>query len=441
MNAAAHTEPTWCQTDREVCWHPYTQHGVDHELLPVVGAQGSWLELADGRRVLDAISSWWANLHGHGHPRLVQAAARQAQMLDHVLFAGCTHEPAVGLAEDLLALTAPLAHDGHRLSRVFYSDNGSTAIEVALKAAYLSWLRRGQPERTLFLALDDGYHGDTLGAMSVAEPEPFYKDFAPFLFHVERIAPDAEALATALQRHGQQIAGFILEPLVQGAAGMKMHAPEFLRQARKLCDQHGVYLIADEVMTGFGRTGTVFACEQADVCPDLMALAKGLTGGIMPLAATLASEEIYQCFVSERRDQAFFHGHTFTAHPIGCAVARASIKILREENTPQKLLTIGTRIRAGLAPLETMITEQGPIGEIRHLGGIVAIEFAAQDQGYLAGIGDRLRAACKQIPDVLLRPSGNVLNALPPACTTLKEADRIAQALCEVSLCATTCKL
>lgn len=393
------------ERDRAVCWHPYTQHGLDPDPLPVVRASGAWLELADGRRVLDAISSWWACVHGHAHPRLVRALAEQAARLDHVPFAGCTHEPAVALAEELVRL-APRG-----LARVFYSDDGSTAVEVALKAAYACWLRRGE-RRTKFVALQGGYHGDTFGAMAAGDPSPFFRDFEELLFRVERVPCDAGRLGEALEG----AAAFIVEPIVQGAAGMRSVPASFLREARALCSSHGAFLIADEVMTGFGRTGTLFACEQAGIAPDLMCLGKGLTSGMLPLAATLAREEIYAAFVSSDRARAFFHGHTFTANPIGCAVALESLRISREEDTPARFRAIGERIAA-------------EVPGSRRFGGIVAAD-AGVEAGYASTEGERLRSLCRELaPDVLLRPLGNVLYTMPPACVTNEECGRIAEAL------------
>lgn len=407
------------ERDRAVCWHPYTQHQLDPEALPVVAAKDCTLTLADGTQVLDAISSWWANLHGHGRTPLVEAMATQAAKLDHIMFAGFTHEPAVRLAEELLQV----APEG--LARVFYSDNGSTAVEVGLKAAYQAWVRRGEPSRTTFLALEGSYHGDTFGAMSVGEPDPFFAEFAPFLFHAERIPPQVDALAQALDNLGGRVAGFVLEPLVQGAAGMKMHDVAFLQAARALCDAHGVYLIADEVMTGFGRTGHLFACDAAGISPDILCLAKGLTGGIFPLSATLVREEIYAAFLSETRGKAFFHGHTFTANPIGCAVALASLALTRAEDTPRKLDRIGSALEQGLTHFAAM----PGVKELRRCGGIVAVELDSADAGYLAGLGDALRDGCRAQKDVLLRPLGNVLYAMPPSCTTEAEVGRIVAAM------------
>lgn len=408
----------WPALDATACWHPYTQHALDPAPLPVVAAEGAWLELADGRRVLDAISSWWTCLHGHGHPRLVRALAEQAARLDHVLYAGCAHEPAARLAAELLACAPP------GLTRVFYSDDGSTAVEVALKAAYQTWVRRGEARRTVFLALAGGYHGDTFGAMAAGDPEPFFREFAPFLFHVARVPPEAAALESALRAQEGRVAALLVEPLVQGAAGMRMHPPEFLAAARRLCRQHGVFLIADEVMTGFGRTGSTFACTQAGVAPDLLCVAKGLTGGVVPLAATLVREEIFAAFHGPARAQAFFHGHSFTANPIACAVARASLQLLQEEDTPRRLDRIGAWIEA---PLQELRAHPG-VADVRRRGGIVAVELAAGDAGYLAGRGEALRAACAG-RDALLRPLGNVIYAMPPSCTTRAECARIAEAM------------
>lgn len=410
------------QRDRKVCWHPYTQHQLDPEPLAVVAAKNATLTLADGTEMLDAISSWWANLHGHARPEITAAMAEQSAQLDHIMFAGFTHEPGVRLAEELVAMSP------EGLARVFYSDNGSTAVEVGLKAAYQTWVRRGQPSRTVFLALDGGYHGDTFGAMSVGEPDPFFEEFSPFLFHVVRVAPNIEAVEEALRDLEGRVAGFILEPLVQGAAGMKMHSVDFLKQLRERCSQNEIFLIADEVMTGFGRTGHLFACNAADIAPDILCLAKGLTGGIFPLSATLVSEEIYSAFLSDERAKAFFHGHTFTGNPIGCAVGLASMEILRRENTPAKLQHIGDRLHDQLMDL----AEHESVIEIRQCGGIVAIELEVDDQGYLAGLGETLRAQCRAQKHVLLRPLGNVMYAMPPSCTTDAEVDQIAAALREV---------
>jgi adenosylmethionine-8-amino-7-oxononanoate aminotransferase len=419
--------------DARHVWHPYTQHATEGPPLPVASAQGSVLTLADGRELIDAISSWWTCLHGHARPELLAALARQAQTLDHVHFAGTTHEPAVALAEALVAAAPP------GLSRVFYSDDGSTAVEVALKIAYQAWVHAGQPQRTVFVALEGGYHGDTFGAMAVGDPEPFFTAFAPLLFEVRRAAAEAGSVREAVASLGERCAGVIVEPLVQGAAGMRMHAPSFLFDVRAACDAAGVPLIADEVMTGFGRTGTLFACEQAGVSPDLMCLAKGLTGGLMPLAATLATERLYEAFLSDERARAFFHGHSFTAHPMACAVARASLALAREEDTPRRLDSLGRKLELSLrARLRAGDPDRERTGEVRRMGGIVAVDLApggatAGAGGYLSAAAPRLRAAAAD-RGVLLRPLGDVLYALPPSCTTEAQAERIAAVMAELAL-------
>ena len=414
--------------DARHVWHPYTQHATDGPPLPVASARGAVLTLADGRELIDAISSWWTCLHGHARPELLAALSAQAETLDHVLFAGATHEPAVALAEELLAAAPP------GLSRVFYSDNGSTAVEVALKIAYQAWVHAGQPQRRVFVALEGGYHGDTFGAMAVGDPEPFFRAFAPLLFEVRRVPVETRAVQAAVAELGERCAGVIVEPLVQGAAGMRMHAPSFLFDVRAACDAAGVPLIADEVMTGFGRTGTLFACDQAGITPDLMCLAKGLTGGLLPLAATLATERLYAAFLSTDRARMFFHGHSFTAHPLACAVARASLALVRAEDTPAMLDALGRKIELSLrARLRTGDPARARTGEVRRTGGIVAVDLALPAGGYLASAAPRLRAAAVE-RGVLLRPLGNVLYALPPACTTEAQAERIAAVMAELAL-------
>jgi adenosylmethionine-8-amino-7-oxononanoate aminotransferase len=410
--------------DRRVLWHPYTQHGIDANFLAVHAAHGARLELADGRSVIDAISSWWTVLHGHGEPALVEAMTRQARALDHVLFAGTTHEPAVALAEALVR-EAPAG-----LTRVFYSDDGSTAVEVALKIAWQSARSEGKSRRNLFLAFEGGYHGDTFGAMSVGDPDPFFTPFAPLLFAVERSAPTIEGLRELFARQGERAVALIVEPLVQGAAGMRMHAPEVLREARTLCDTHGVVLICDEVMTGFGRTGSLFACRKAGVAPDLLCLAKGLAGGMLPLAATLATERLFETFVSRDRSRAFFHGHSFTAHPIACAVALASLGLCLERDVPARLEHIGRTIEQRVREL---CAGNSAVHQIRRLGGIVAVELVCERPGYLALDPSAMRARALEL-GVLLRPLGNVVYALPPACTSDDECRTIAAALAELAL-------
>lgn len=412
--------------DRRVVWHPYTQQATDDAPLAVAAAHDAVLRLHDGREIVDAISSWWTCLHGHGRAEIADAITQQARTLDHVLFAGATHEPAVALAEALVQV-APRG-----LTRVFYSDDGSTAVEVALKIALQSFAQRGESERTVFVALEGGYHGDTFGAMAAGDPDPFFELFKPLLFRVARARVDAGSVAGALEQLGRRAAGVIVEPLVQGAGGMRMHAPQFLRDVRELCDRHRVPMIADEVMTGFGRTGRLFACEAADVTPDLMCVAKGLTGGVLPLAATLATDALFEAFLSRDRSRALFHGHSFTANPIACAASLASFAIVRREDTPRKLKAIGRVIED---ELRRTVPASIAVREIRRTGGIVALELDTREKGYLALDPLRMRAAAIE-HGVLLRPLGNVIYALPPSCTSDAQCRVIASAMIATAVAA-----
>src|SRR5262245_39396999 len=310
--------------DRACVWHPYTQMQLAPPPLPITRGEGVYLYTEDGRRLLDGISSWWVNIHGHAHPRLNKALADQAQQLEHVVFAGCTHRPAVDLAEQLVRILPP------GLTRVFYSDNGSTAVEVALKLAHQYWRNLGQPERRLFVTLHHAYHGDTVGAMSASEASVFTQAFTPFMFDVVRADPPycyrcpiglerrscridcLGNLEAALERHRDAVAAVLVEPMLQAAGGMIVWPQEFLSGVRRLCDEHGALLIADEVLTGFGRTGRMFACEHASVVPDVICLSKALTAGYLPLGATVATDRIFDAFLSDDRSKTFFHGHSYT---------------------------------------------------------------------------------------------------------------------------------
>jgi adenosylmethionine-8-amino-7-oxononanoate aminotransferase len=309
---------------------------------------------------------------------------------------------------------------------VFYSDDGSTAVEAGMKMVLQSWVHRREPERRVFVALEGAYHGDTFGAMAAGDPDPFFAAFAPLLFEVRRVPADAEALADTLAALGGRAAGFLLEPLLQGAAGMRVMSEGFVRAARALCDEHGVPLIADEVMTGFGRTGALFACGKAGITPDVLCLAKGLTGGMLPLSATVATEELFACFLHHERSRFFPHGHTYTANPIACAVGIASLRLCRERDVPGMLDAIGRAIYDELTPLRGDERVEG----MRHLGGMAALDLAvpAGDAGYLSSRTPELRRAAIE-RGVLLRPLGNVLYALPPACTTLDEARAIGRTM------------
>jgi adenosylmethionine-8-amino-7-oxononanoate aminotransferase len=413
--------PPWVEDDRRHVWHPYTQMQTAPPPLPVVRAEGVYLHTADGRRLLDGISSWWVNIHGHNHPRLNRALAEQAERLAQVIFAGLTHEPAARLAA-ALAARAP-----GRLPWVFYSDDGSTAVEVALKMAWQHWRHRGEPGRTLFVAFDDAYHGDTFGAMAAGGVAAFHAAWSDLLFAVRRArTPHSAArgsasppLAEILERDGRQVAAVILEPMLQGAGGMLVQTPDFLREVRDLTRRHGVPLIADEVLTGFGRTGRLFACEHGPIEPDLLCLSKALTGGYLPLAATLASEEMYASFLSSEPSRTFFHGHSYTGNALACAVALASLALFEEEDRLARISRLERLFAARLAALAA----HPAVAAVRHLGAMAAIELApATAGGYFDGLGPLLS---RRFLDrgLLLRPLGNVVYLLPPYVITDAEAE------------------
>ncbi|MEH3102422.1 MAG: adenosylmethionine--8-amino-7-oxononanoate transaminase [Sphingomonas phyllosphaerae] len=402
-------------------WHPFTQHGL-RELIPcVVRGEGAVLHTADGRRVIDAISSWWVTTHGHAHPRIAAAIRAQAERLDQMIFAGWTHEPAEEVAAGLRAIMPP------SLTRVFFSDSGSTSVEVALKMALGYWLARGDARHRI-LVMEHGYHGDTIGAMSVGQRGVFNRAYAPLLFDVETIpfpaAGAEQATLDALDRAcAAGAAAFIVEPLVLGAGGMLFYSPDLLRQMREVCARHGVLFIADEVMTGWGRTGTLLACERAGIEPDILCLSKGLTGGALPLAVTMASEPIFDAHWSTDRAKMFFHSSSYTANPIACAAAAANLAIWREEPVLERVARLGNAQAARLATL-------GDIRNPRLLGTIAAFEIGA-GEGYLSDLAPRLMAAFRE-RDVLLRPLGDTLYVMPPYCITDDELDRIYFAISDV---------
>jgi adenosylmethionine-8-amino-7-oxononanoate aminotransferase len=404
--------------DRSAVWHPYTALADPDDPLPVVAAEGEFLHLADGRTLIDGISSWWTTHHGHRHPPLVAALRDAAGRLDHVLFAGATHPPAVELAE-LLLRSAP----GMAGGRVFYSDNGSTAVEVALKMAYQAWCHRGEPGRTLFVGFEHGYHGDTFGAMAAGRDPVFFARFDPLLFRTLRVPVSPERLADALDAHPGRVAAVILEPLLQAAGGMRTHSPDELRAIVSVCRERGVFFIADEVMTGGGRTGTLWACDRAGVAPDLLCAAKTLTGGLMPLAATLASAEVVAAFDTADRTRTFFHGHSYTAHPLACAVAAANWRAMLSEEWRADAERIERTWRERVLPLAS----RPGVRDVRILGTMAAVEVDAPG-GYLAEAGRRMRRAAIE-RGVLLRPLGDVVYALPPLGTSDLSLGRIADAI------------
>lgn len=402
-------------------WHPFTQHGLGEPIPRVTRAEGAALFTADGRRIVDAISSWWVTTHGHAHPRIVAAIAEQAGRLDQIIFAGWTHEPAETLAAGLRAMM-PSA-----LTRVFFSDSGSTSVEVALKMALGYWLNRGEPRHRI-LVLEHGYHGDTIGAMSVGARGVFNRAYAPLLFDVETIpfpaAGHEQATLDALDQACRGgAAAFIVEPLILGAGGMLIYAPTTLAEMRRICGCHGVLFIADEVMTGWGRTGTLLACEQADVLPDILCLSKGLTGGAIPLAVTMATEPIFEAHYTSDRASMFFHSSSYTANPIACAAANANLAIWRDEPVLDRVADLGRRQEERLAKL----ARRPAVTDPRRLGTIAAVEIGGGD-GYLSDLAPRLLAFFRD-RGLLLRPLGNTVYVMPPYCISDADLDAVYEAI------------
>ena len=408
---------------RSPVWHPFTQHGLEEPAPLITHAIGAILHTADGRRVIDAISSWWVTTHGHCHPRIVAAIAEQAGKLDQLIFAGWTHEPGERLAAQLVALLG--------LPYVFFSDSGSTAVEVALKMALGYWANIGEP-RSRIVVMEHSYHGDTIGAMSVGARGVFNRAYTPLLFDAATVPFPAEdheqATLDALEVLCRQpdTAAFIVEPLLLGAGGMLIYSPRILRDMHAICAAHKVLFIADEVMTGWGRTGTLLACEQAGVVPDLLCLAKGLTGGSMPLAVTLASEAIYDAHWSTDRTRTFYHSSSYTANPIACAAALANLAVWRDEPVIDRIARLAARQARGLA----MLAQVPGITNPRQCGTVIAVNYvdyadsAAQAAGYLSAIGPRL-TACFRENDVLLRPLGNTVYVMPPYCISAEDLGRV----------------
>jgi adenosylmethionine-8-amino-7-oxononanoate aminotransferase len=396
-------------------WHPFTQHALAGPAVKIVRAQGAYLYTDDGRAILDGISSWWVNTHGHCHPSIVQAVQAQAEQLEQVIFAGFTHDAAEQLAEALLKFTFP------HLQHVFYSDSGSTAVEVALKMAIGYWAQTGQP-RTKIVALEGGYHGDTFGTMSAGGRSVFNALYAPYLFDVVHLPFDdmVHSFERLLQQSGDDIAALVVEPLIQGAGGMRIYPAETLKSLHDMCARYGVLLIADEVMTGFGRTGTKFACAQAGIQPNIMCLSKGLTGGFLPMGATLCTAAIFDAFYSDERSKMFFHSSSYTGNALACAAALASLKIWTEEPVQQRIDMI-----AGLQKnAAAQFAQRENIAQVRSLGTILALDVVNPQEGYLSSVGPRLYEYFMR-HDVLLRPLGNTVYILPPYCITQEELERL----------------
>lgn len=417
------------QRDLAVLWHPCTQM-KDHETLPLIPirrGRGVWLEDFDGNRYLDAISSWWVNLFGHANPRINAALRDQLDQLEHVLLAGFSHAPAIELAERLVRLAPP------GLTRCFYADNGSSAVEVALKMSFHSWRNRGAADKTKFITLSNSYHGETLGALAVGDVALYKETYRPLLMHCITVpspdcfvrAPDTswtehtirlfEPMREALERHADQCCAVIVEPLVQCAGGMRMYDPIYLKLLREACDRYGVHLIADEIAVGFGRTGTLFACEQAGVTPDFLCLSKGLTGGYLPLAAVLTREEIYGAFYDDyRKLTAFLHSHSYTGNPLGCRAALATLDIFASDD----VITRNRALAAHMHESTAHFADHPHVAEVRQCGMILAIEMVKNKSTREAYSWQERRglrvyqAGLKK--GVLLRPLGNVIYFMPP---------------------------
>ncbi len=427
---------TLADNDHRYLWHPFTQmkDWMEEDPIIIESGEGAVLRDTNGIEYLDANSSIWTNLHGHRHPRITEAIKAQLDRIAHSSFLGLSNVPAIALAEKLVAL-APKRDRGpgpaSALTRVFYSDDGSTAMEVAIKMAVHYWSHKGDPRRCKLVAFANAYHGDTLGAVSVGGIDLFHAVYRPLLFEVGRVST-AEDLARVLEKEGNRIAAVCIEPLVQGAAGMRLWPKGLLRQVAGLCRAHGVLLVADEVLTGFGRTGTMFACEQEEVVPDLMALAKGLTGGYLPLAATLASAEIYEAFLGDYSERkTFFHGHSYTGNQLGCAAALANLEIFEKEQTLQALQDSIRHLASILGTLSTV----PHVGDIRQCGFIAGVEvlkdtakWVPYDWKEKAGIRV-CHEMCKR--GVLTRPIGNTVVIMPPYCVTRLQLDRIGDVLRE----------
>ena len=413
--------------DAAVIWHPYTQHQTVMRPIPVVKGEGVYIIDETGNKYIDATSSWWTNLHGHAHPYIAKKIFEQAEQLEHVIFAGCTHEPAVKLAERLLPLMPG------KFSKVFYSDNGSTAVEVALKMAIQYWkniegkrLLNGEGPRKKIIAFKHSYHGDTFGAMSVSERGVFTMNFENYLFEVIFIdTPTPENISHLLVEIDSQteIAAFIYEPLLQAAGGMRIYDAPLLNDILRAFRKKNVICIADEVMTGFGRTGKIFSSEFIDEKPDIICISKGITGGSLPLAITACTENIYDAFLSDDLRKTFFHGHSYTANPLGCAAALASLDLLQKEECRQNIEYISERHKQFIEKINKS-SFKNKIKNPRSLGTVFAFEFDSSDSNYLNKIREEIMKMALQ-KGVLLRPLGNTIYIMPPYCISQVQLEKI----------------
>ena len=436
----------WMQRDLSVVWHPCTQM-KDHEQFPVIPirrGEGVWLEDFDGNRYIDAISSWWVNMFGHANPRINAALKAQLDQLEHVILAGFSHEPVIRLSERLREVTPP------GLEHCFYADSGSAAIEVALKMSFHYWLNSGKPEKTRFINLVNSYHGETLGALAVGDVSLFKDTYQPLLLTPITVAsPDCyqrEAgescadystrmfahMEQTLERHAHEVCAVIVEPLVQCAGGMRMYDPVYLKLLREACDRHGVHLIADEIAVGFGRTGTLFACEQAAITPDFMCLSKGLTGGYLPLSVVMTNNTVYQAFYDDyERLTAFLHSHSYTGNPLACAAAVATLDIFRSDNVVEANKALAAEMAAATAHL----ADHPHVAEVRQSGMILAVEMVKEKASRTPYPWQERRGvrvyqhALKR--GALLRPLGNVSYLMPPYVITPEQIRYLAQVMTE----------
>jgi adenosylmethionine-8-amino-7-oxononanoate aminotransferase len=408
--------------DRQSIWHPFTQAQTADPPIAIVRGEGAYLFDEKGKRYIDAVSSWWVNLHGHAHPYIAGKISEQAVKLEHVIFAGFTHEPAVELSERLLK-HLPIHH-----KKIFFSDNGSTAVEVALKMAIQYWFNRGKKRNTV-LAFNNAYHGDTFGSMSVSERGSFTKPFHDFLFdviYIDAPTPQNENRAIAqlestIANHSLSVASFIFEPLVQGASGMLMHHPEALNRMMAICKDHDVLTIADEVMTGFGRTGKYFATDYLSEKPDIICLSKGLTGGFMPMGVTSCTENIFRAFLSTDKMKTLFHGHSYTANPLGCSSALASLDLMEKGETWQAIDRIGRKHHQ----FSREMTAHKQLRDVRQRGTILAMELeTGNDSSYFNNLRDLIYNFFLE-KGILMRPLGNVIYLLPPYCISDDDLDYI----------------
>lgn len=408
-------------------WHPFTQHALEPAMKRIVHTEGAYLTDEDGNRALDAISSWWVITHGHRHPAIMQAIQAACEHYDQIIFAEYTHEPAEALARALVDV-APAG-----LEHVFYSDSGSTAVEVALKMALGFFHHSGQARRRI-VVMEDGYHGDTIGTMSAGERGVFNAAYEPFLFSVDRLPfPSAGQEQETLDAFEAfcargDVAALLIEPLVLGAGGMRMYPASVLARLKEIAAAHGTLLIADEVMTGWGRTGPLFACEQAGIVPDILCTSKGLTGGALPLAATLSTAAIFEAHLSSDRRRTFFHSSSYTANPIACAAALANMDVWKREPVRERIAALAAAQAAGLARFR----DDRRFGGIRQAGTIAVLDLDVKQAGYLSGAGPKLRAFFRK-KGLLIRPLGNIIYLMPPYCVTGEDLETAYDAIDEAA--------